>query len=155
MGPTPICGSRSRSFQRLRSMPSITEQGEAEPDTDSSVRTPVPHSFHSTMVAVEHRKFRARFPSWVPRGSLTLYPQWKQLVSPPRPTARRSLRPSGLETSCMQLGRGWEDSLHPWKGRELSSPQAVMGSWGFTNTRQSRGATPKPPAPLSSAQLNT
>lgn len=66
-------------------MPSIAEQGEAEPDLDSSVRTPVPHSFHSATVAAEHRKFRACFPSWVPRGSLALYPQWKQPVSPRHP----------------------------------------------------------------------
>lgn len=37
-------------------MPRVTEQGEAEPDLDSFVRTQVPHSFHSTTTAAEHRK---------------------------------------------------------------------------------------------------
>lgn len=50
-------------------MSRVTEQGEAEPDLDSFVRTQVPYSFHSTMAAGEHRKIRTCLPSWVPKGS--------------------------------------------------------------------------------------
>lgn len=112
-------------------MPGVTGQGEAEPDWDSFVRIQVPHSFHGNMAAVKHRKVRACFPSWVPRGSRALDLQWKQPVSPSPP-------PSGPESGCMLLGRGWEDSLHPWTRREPRSSRAGMCSCGPPDTGRTR-----------------
>ena len=73
------------------------------------------------MAAVKQREDRVCLPRWVPWDSFVPVLAVKVAgLSPPSP--------SGPETSCRHLGRGlvgaW-DSLHPWSGRELTSPHGT------------------------------